>query len=181
VRAEDSIDAAWAHLERGWAEASGDRNAKCQLRRDEGPLWAVGYAFDCGHGGDHFFFRTMENCETFKRTMETKAPYVVEDFAPKGVTNRFAWAGTLAACMNVLAKPTAIKSAGLQNLSRVCECHADKVAKSTELPQGQKLTQVLIECMNEAPQDVKATLISMIKENAQSRLPGTAPQAPGSR
>jgi hypothetical protein len=172
VQAEDSVDEAWAHVQRGWAKASGNPSATCPLSR-EGNAGLAGFLFDCGAGGDHFFFRTKENCETFKRAMNSNAPYKIEEFAPSGVSNRTGWMAALGACMNLLATPNAITAVGLQNISNVCECQAGRVAGSAEGPAGSGAANVLIDCMNKAPKGVKAKLLASVQENAKAGASGT--------
>lgn len=175
VEAEQSIDAAWAHVEKGWAKASGNPRATCDLKLD-GTAEAAGFMFDCGDGGDHCFFRTKENCEAFKRVINSNTPFNIEEFAPKGVARPNAWIASLTACLNTLAKKPTLVQVGLQAVSTVCECLAAKVA-NTNTPPENAAPDALVACLKDAPDSVRAKLLAAYKASLEA-APGPA-VAPG--
>jgi hypothetical protein len=175
VQAEDSIDDAWKHVEAGWAQASGQPKATCKLNR-EGAAGMVGFLFDCGEGGDHFFFRTGENCHTFMKIMNSKTPFKVEDFAPKGLVNPNAWVPSLTACMNTLVKPETMAQVGLQAISSVCECQATKVANTKGQSPADAAPEAFLACLRAAPAPVGKKLLDGYKVSLGASA-GPAPAA----
>jgi hypothetical protein len=167
VEAEDSIDDAWAHVNEGWARASGGRAPKCTLNR-EGGRGLIGFLIDCGQGGEHFYFRTREHCETFKRTVNARGALNVEEFAAEGTANPREWISALGACLDRMATPETIQQAGLHAISTVCECLASKLGAQNSTATVETASLAWIACLRVTPPATRAKLIMDFKPDRKA-------------
>ncbi|MFT3915333.1 MAG: hypothetical protein QM704_14800 [Anaeromyxobacteraceae bacterium] len=157
AQAEDRIDEVLAHANQGWSKASGGKGSACAYRAQGGEA-LIGYMIDCREGGEHMFFRTRDDCERFRTTVNSGAAIEPEQYVPKGTKNRAGWMSALTACVHTMAKPATLEKAGLGNVVALCECQAKKCGMEAEVT-PEVASEAFMACLREAPPTVRANLI----------------------
>jgi hypothetical protein len=111
-------------LDRTWTTLNRRFGVTCTLA-NEATLRVIATAFRCGPAGLQLFFRTPENCESYKTTLNASRRLDVMEFVPRGLKNPDGWA--FDACYEHAAIPENIPTMGLQAITDYCVCTSTRL------------------------------------------------------
>lgn len=169
VQFAEPLDTTWATLNQRFG-------VKCELVNDV--KWrVVANAFRCGEAGLQLFFRTHENCESFKATANAGHHANVADYAPAGLRNPDGWIVAFDGCYENAALPENIATIGLQRITDYCVCISTRLANYKD----RELTAAIAARAVEActGKDLPASMSRMLK-SAMNRGKKKAAHLPAS-
>lgn len=114
-------------LDKTWAMLNQRFGLKCELFNDV-HVRVIANAFLCGEAGLQLFFRSRENCESFKATANAGLQVEVAEYAPRGVKNPDGWLVAFDGCYEHAALPENVAKIGLQKITDYCVCTSTLLA-----------------------------------------------------
>jgi hypothetical protein len=128
---DESVDISWDKLNK--------RFGSCELVTKDGS-GAVGFVFQCGANNTQFLFRSQEDCEYSKVTMNAGERINKSVFATDGTKNSDLWAAVMDSCFTRMKTQGMVKSVGLQRSDDYCVCASDSLGQySSEDLESKKL------------------------------------------
>lgn len=153
----ETIDESWAALNKQWG-------VDCELVSKDGAA-VFGYRFRCGPDNNQFAFRTRENCESFKTTLNTGKQLNIEDYIPRVAKNRGGWVAGFDSCFHSAATPDNLRTVGLQNITDYCVCVSNETSQHKDDALTREIVAAALEkCIAQLGGSVPKPLLSFVSK-----------------